>query len=805
MSTIDEIASFDPDKRMEWLKKFLSNQPHQPSLKIPPTYRRKVDYLTTLIKKRNNLDITIKFGDAAYALFVIHLDKKEFQPGGENGAFFLDLLYMLELLQCSRSLDIIQILHTLTLNPGYKGWPTKEEDACRQIILTLASNLESAKMAITSSFEPYLIDPEYAVPSFSAITRINIQSAIDRLQEVLSILINNGMNYGGLLLDFTVCVGSEIETWKKIALKLSDKKYKPAIDILKVSIESLGWRDTAKAFTEALEPSIGKENSISTPFSQNVIFSEYEKRRIIYPAVIQKMFENFRNNNMQIDSSRLDVSKYLDLAQEYDLEDAGYVFGRALGNNSEPGDTGTFENYWWNDFYPSCFGNGDSKKRMFADQYIKAFFSYNSWGKNISPESQIKEFKDSMISAIENYRYRYKDESLITLAGKLSIEANSISFFNLRIAISQFPEDRWTAWLLSLCLEAAYSEVTVRSLPSIYGNWDIGSGGAAHVRLINELSPSLKNKKKSEIIFMHKGYYVFVRCNWLQYLLKNHQSDLPEKVQEFIIQLRKNGGGELQNRKETLDARCWLAKKGALCVESIDIRTEFDLIAREISNCAKKIEEDGKSSDPYTKPFRDLSFDSRLKKFMVEFKEEVPVFSGGSIHSRLIKRFFIPSNGDVGHSPFQVLLSPKDFEELLAAKWPICNRLVFSDYFKTASGEIDKRYMAFADALTNLYKGIAGLLYRLGEYKTDSLTDLDDMNDEEKQQVENISIMRNGLMKLLVHFPPGFQDSIDNPEMLGIIRQNSFVPDSKLCFVAHQDDLTKLLKEDNDFSIVFRA
>lgn len=354
-------------------------------------------------------------------------------------------------------------------------------------------------------------------------------------------------------------------------------------------------------------------------------------------------------------------------------------------------------------------------------------------------------------------------------ANNLSQVAIKYQIQEIRPAESAFPEDR----LFSKALSEIFSRAHLLAIRPQYVSWgnapnDVDLQLSNEIAMPKEYTPIHDSQMEiDDRIFQHIGYYLLANKTKLLELIND------DKVDGFI----KNEAENIVNKRMTyhsltsagLRARCWIALKlGLPAHHSSEYRLVYDAMLRWVGE-----REQEKFTGIIDRPSPASTFGDHLIEFMLG---EIGVFWGGSVHARLLKRWWGDELID--------LLEPNQFKKVLLGPgetdrkditWPLYNRLFIGP---TVKNRLNGEVPLFLETAVNLYRKI-GSFFASEASEARKLISRGWHNDDER----SIIAIRKWMAALLKNEAP---NTIDN--------------ESLWCFVTHEEDMVNLLYEDNNFS-----
>lgn len=337
-------------------------------------------------------------------------------------------------------------------------------------------------------------------------------------------------------------------------------------------------------------------------------------------------------------------------------------------------------------------------------------------------------------------------------AERVTTEAMRLGIPRLRVAESQFPEDRLLAALLEQVMKQCEG-ITIEPIFLPYGFLRAHRGRrSVDFGLINEIAVQPSAYEDGSEIFLHTGYFAFANRSWLQDQFSNGAPDIVKNVIEEILRASPHDtvdeGKARKTDAQDLAARSWIVIVGGRHVFQ---NSEYRQIVQRLLLSAKRVDA---STRVTTFPEREESFDNDFEDFL---RGNVNAFMGGSVHAHLIKSWWQDCPDG-----FVDVLRPVHFEKLLEGLWPMSNRVVFGGKLVDYSGS----KTGLKEAIKELYKGLSSLLFDVASDST---------------KVEKASSMLHHFMSILA------------------LSQKGEERHSRWSFVTHKADMLSLLRDDNLF------
>lgn len=406
---------------------------------------------------------------------------------------------------------------------------------------------------------------------------------------------------------------------------------------------------------------------------------------------------------------------------------------------------------------------------------LRAFYCYRLWRMTrdnpitragVSPGDGISPQIDEEITAITS--------ALKTAAQAVQENLDCLGINVLVIATSQFPED---VFLLGM-VNAAMSEAHFATADEVKKEWGQDPHTtAAELDLTNSLAGVTMDRAG---IFTHPGYSVTANRAWLESNRESFPPDVEAHVDAIIkaspqlweYQLRphaaadKSGSDQPSGDEDPklLAARCWLALRGGVRDMA---GTEFKRIINRMEDVIRKVWDKPPKIDGKNRFHAHFDkFDTYLEDFLVGI---VPVFMGGSVHTRLLQRWWRDSD------KFVLLMAPRHFQSAFIKTgygllWPPCNYIRFLGRLKEERSEDpapETRLSEARSAIEDLYKHAASAI----GYRMERLAKGLD------SEAEQFPFLQRGMNALLA----------------------TERPDGKWAFVTHEADLLSLMRRDSVF------
>ena len=324
----------------------------------------------------------------------------------------------------------------------------------------------------------------------------------------------------------------------------------------------------------------------------------------------------------------------------------------------------------------------------------------------------------------------------------------------LYFGVSEFHEDRI---LTALVINAMKNEGFFKSQACArkWGTLDTYEMGEADFGLSNDAQMTTPDRAHYPRIYDFCGYYLFATKSLLAQVYSSGGS-APDSVKRAIEAVM--AANEHPQRKRPAPSREDVASLAWVAV-STGVRFAFDELREPMCRAAARVER--KKAHPkhssYVQEEDSVVFDDELEQFVQAasgLDTGTPgVFLGGAIHGRLLNRWWTSFDGAVQ------LLGPREFQGLAIRNWPPSNRLVCS---KSTS-----EYSKLTSLLGHLYQGIGRALAQASSITTGH------SDASHRRLIRHcLSILTNGDLG-----PRG----------------------SKWNFVTHEEDMRRLLREDDNF------
>ncbi len=331
---------------------------------------------------------------------------------------------------------------------------------------------------------------------------------------------------------------------------------------------------------------------------------------------------------------------------------------------------------------------------------------------------------------------------------------------------SQFHEDTILGHLFQKTMRQLDGDVVrIRVEPIVYGTGVTANGDPADLSIVNELIED-PSSITTQGIFLHKGYYGFIRRETLERLIS---SEIPDEVKcviedDLLVQTPEQllEYPSSMNRENTA-TRCWIALKGGLRSYK---NSEYHKLYDSMHNMAKQQFKNGLPNKPFQCKSDD--FDADLKAFITgsadnhdgqTSQEKVSVFLGGSIHGRLIRSWWI----EKGVTEFIPLIFPQDIHRILG-RYPE-NKVRISGTLKRSCKEADGDIKRCVRELFLEFTRMLHSIVELAVNKEDELS---------------IKFLRYQMSRLI------------EPSNQSVLVQYSFLPDEKTFYM--------MMSEDDDFN-----
>ena len=418
------------------------------------------------------------------------------------------------------------------------------------------------------------------------------------------------------------------------------------------------------------------------------------------------------------------------------------TFGKELGSRiAELGLNGDEQIIVWRALMEASKKDQKSRKEPFLLAYLKEHT--HKW-----IEKQDWKLNDSDVNEV-----LYDVHNIRPAARQIAKWANDRNL-RLYFAVSEFHEDRI---LTALVINAMKNENFCKSEACArrWGTLDTYERGEADFGLSNDAQMSASDRKRYPRIYDFRGYYLFATKSLLT-KLHSRGSDVPDSVKRAIDSVMAAKEHPLHKKlalsREDIASLAWIAVFS-------NVRFTFDELRAPLCQAAARVvRKQGRRKPSYYVPDEDtVIFDDELERFVQAasgFDTGSPgVFLGGAIHGRLLNRWWTSFDGAVQ------LMGPQEFQGLAIPNWPPSNRLVCS--------KNTLQYRKLRPSLGKLYQGIGNLLAK----------------------ASSTSSGHTGASQRLIR------------HCLSILTSNDLGPKaSKWNFVTHEEDMSQLLREDDDFT-----
>lgn len=353
--------------------------------------------------------------------------------------------------------------------------------------------------------------------------------------------------------------------------------------------------------------------------------------------------------------------------------------------------------------------------------------------------------------------------SVGNLAKKLGSLCIKNNIQELRPAESAFPEDK----LFSSALAEIFSKNNLLAIRPKYVNW--GSAPSdIDLQLHNDLSIVQNHKtgnnisvSNSEInkIFSHTGYYLLVNKLKLEEL--THKKKLPPEIKKVAKSMLNNSSFQLSINEKNIIPLCYIAL--ALGLPKYN-SSEYAIVYEGIFNLVNK-KYNASSVIDHNKPQIINNFGEHLREFM---QEQVGVFWGGSIHARLLERWW-PEEIMIFLKPdhFSFILNHMDPKIKKNVPWPLFNRLSISQSLVRALNEdADKFYLTAMSLYKQIGSNLKAEATRARAAAINYRINLKNRNFEIETQ-EAILMIRKWMSVLITENPSGTH--IDDDSRLWVV------------------------------------
>lgn len=843
-SIINQFRTFSEEALQRWLSGYLMGSSVEPILLVPAGYLTPAEYLVTILREVDTASFLLgKFGTVADAIFLEGLAKDAFLPPSGNADLLLNLLHLIEAFPSERSLPTIRALVEMARNEDYKGWPNESDDVFRFILMALAGRIQTAKFIKVDELAQFLEDPEYAGMAFCAIARLDIKHAIEQLPRLINLLKAAGQNHRGFLLDFPGRVGQDEDKWRLIAGYLAGQDFEDTVALLHSSLECWEWPETAEFFLHAWEKATEKQQtgevlifqkgdlwSLRLPiFGGRAVMSNRQLEQDLFPVQIAWAFRQYCQYPKQASTSQLqqNFKQLFVRAIELDCRNTGWEIGKVLGTLVNSWDTSKLIHIWDKGVFPAIYEpNGENVASPFFDKVahdiLLGFFSYNIHGRD-EFGANIDNIRSDFREALFSFRPTEDQGPLnfVKCAKSLVDAAAKCNITSIKVKIDGYPESRFEAWTLhEVVKKGTNDDLRVEPISSQYTT-EGGRASSCHIELKNDLPLAEEDRQPENFIplFDHVGYYAFVRADWLKQL-NEHKDKVPDPVKKMIIAILENRKrDEIKKIKDHVFAKAWLAHRAGFCKlskKSLE-RTEYDIIQQLIEKYAKEYAAEGDEladEEIIPIPPRTYGPDHRLSQFLRpvhgkldEKNSDVPfVFAGGSVHARLLLRWWLPCDDVRACSPVRLLLDENDFKDILnsKSKWPIRNGLVRGGLLTDKNGKASQEKKEFFIAVGEVCKEISRLFGALADlFKQPGETrDTSYIHPIEQKALDDANTILLGLQNVLVPPPRGRnlgrRISSSVPEFLSF---TTSLPEAEWSFLSDPEDMKNFLAKDNNFKV----
>jgi len=400
-----------------------------------------------------------------------------------------------------------------------------------------------------------------------------------------------------------------------------------------------------------------------------------------------------------------------------------------------------FRSLWW-ELQRNPDVNGTAQGMLRLAYFLKARtkeMATQLWSSNV---------RTDWASVFPPFNFTYEK------ARRVNELVSDMKITRLHVGESQFPEDRLFAELLDQVMEQVGGIKIDKVCLQQYGASESVGKWQPDFLLRNEMILGA-DQRQSESIFEHRGYFAFVRRDFIEQLAAN---SAPEVVKTLIteklipLELDRQGRQKDQTQLDQIEtaARCWIAIQGDL---SCYLNSEY-------GGLLKIMKEQAETVGQPTKQINQQGADQFEDDFESFIQGKINVFMGGSVNARLIKGWWMDGSEEIVE-----LLGPEHIRDIRGGNWPL-NKLVFSREFsgnRTKVRELRKELTAIYRLLANLIGLAAGRA--------------------KKQDV--------GARRLIQYF----MYTLAQEQKRG---QGGNLP--RWCFVTDEDAMLSLLSDDNSFS-----
>lgn len=655
------LLDLDDDALTEWLLTCVQGGSCDPlSRTVPAHYDNVTDYLIDSLFATKDDSTLLRFGNAAAKGFMKFLKRGGFYDYETNRLRILaisTLLSLIENLPASPE-NAEQLVKCLLLILGGHADHTLTEgeiDIRARMLLALGSKLLSVthlEPEVSELFVDDLSNPDYIVPAYAIILRLNVSSAAKHLRTALHTLEVNDLPTVYLIFDIARVITQRPEGSGRMLEVIKGSASKRVKDEFRNSLLRVNRADLVNKLDDPDESTTESLKDIDSSVSKDLIRGEYDAANLVLnnkpgPDLLTQAIRSFPDNPIEVGQAigrMLSVLRWATKESEEDFK-VGSVPFKYIGNLIRNLDNG----YWadrttLSDNLPAPSWFNTQNRRLIAAHSIRQCVE------EVIDEGKVTINSEPFTRAIEGTVIPSWIEEVSSLIPNINRKV-------VKVAVSPFPEDRAFFAVLREAAKITKS-ITFEAIPTNWGQ-STSEGGQPDFALVNEYAPipELRRTDTEDDVYTHKGYYVFF----------DNTVERPDSALErFRLAFNKGLAGY------------W--------------RGEYEKIIPEIQSAI----------DDYSRPQDGRQEHNWSEDFQSFVTGTSQVYLGGSINSRLLMRVWLPNINRMA-----VLCEPKDFDAFIK-NFP-SNRLIISSRLKDQIARWKRNQ--FRSTVVKLYRYIGQFIH----------------------------------------------------------------------------------------------